>query len=470
MNEAPLQFVEYQKIIEPRSVKGRFRNIKTAILVLAYLVYFLLPWMPWSREVGPNQAIVFDLASHKYYLFNQVFHPQDILTLAALLFLASVFLFFITTIGGRVFCGFFCFQTIWTDAFRLLEQKIQGTRVTRLRLKKQPWSSKEKLMKVGLTHALWLLLAFWSGLTFTLYWAEARTLIVEFFTGQAPFAAYLTTLIITATTYLAAGFIKDAVCVHICPYSRFQSAMFDENTAIVSYDERRGEGEAGRTKPVKTMKSLEQRHEAGVGDCVDCNYCVQVCPMGIDIRDGLQIACIHCGLCIDACDTIMDKQGWPRGLIRYSSENALEGKKTSRFGMRTVGYGLATLAAGAVLVWSIVSTQNLTVDVSQVRNPLFVMLSDGSVQNSYRFKFYNKTMKPAAFDLSVEGIPEAAVDIGKLKSVELAAGKGLRMFVRVHQSPTATNTNKNRVIRFKLTPISGEFERPIIVDSQFITP
>ena len=470
MNEVPLQFVEYQKIIEPRSVKGRFRNIKTAIFILAYLVYFLLPWLPWSREIGPNQAIVFDLANHKYYLFNQVFHPQDILTLAALMFLASVFLFFITTVAGRVFCGFFCFQTIWTDAFRLIEQKIQGSRVSRLRLKKQPWSSKEKLLKIGSTHALWLVLAFWSGLTFTLYWAEARTLFIEFFTGQAPFAAYLTTLIITVTTYLAAGFIKDAVCVHICPYSRFQSAMFDENTVIVSYDERRGEGEAGRAKPVKTMKSLEQRKEAGVGDCVDCNYCVQVCPMGIDIRDGLQIACIHCGLCVDACDTIMDKQGWDRGLIRFSSENELEGKKTSRFGMRTVGYGLATLVAGAVLAWSIVSSQDLTVDVSQVRNPLFVMLSDGSVQNSYRFKFYNKTMKPAVFGLSVEGIPEAVVDIGKLENVHLHAGKGLRMFIRVHLSPTATSVKKNRAIRFKLTPITGDFDRPVYVDSQFITP
>lgn len=471
MNEAPLQFVEYQKIIEPRSVKGRFRNVKTAILILAYLVYFLLPWMPWSREVGPNQAIVFDLASHKYYLFNQVFHPQDIITLAALLFLAAVFLFFITTIAGRVFCGFFCFQTLWTDAYRLIEQKIQGSRVTRLRLKKQSWLDKEKLLKVGSTHALWLLLAFWSGLTFTLYWAEARTLIVDFFTGEAPLAAYLSTLIITTTTYLAAGWIKDAVCVHICPYSRFQSAMFDENTAIVSYDSKRGEGEEGRAKPMKTMKTLEQRQSAGAGDCVDCNYCVQVCPMGIDIRDGLQIACIHCGLCIDACDSIMDKQGWSRGLIRYTSENALEGKKTSRFGIRTVGYGLATFIAAVVLIWSVMATEKLTVDISQVRNPLYIVLSDGSVQNSYRFKYYNKTMKSATFSLSVEGLPDAVVDIGKLDNVHLSAGKSLRMFVRVRlPEAAATGSEKNRTIRFKLTPITGEFESPVFVDSQFIVP
>lgn len=470
MNEAPLQFVEYQKIIEPRSVTGRFRNIKTAILILAYLVYFLLPWLPWSREIGPNQAVVFDLANHKYYLFNLVFHPQDIITLAILLFFAAVLLFFVTTIAGRIFCGFFCFQTLWTDAFRLIEQKIQGSRVTRLRLKKQPWSSKEKLIKVGSTHFLWLLLAFWSGLTFTLYWAEARTLFIEFFTGQAPLAAYVTAFILTITTYLAAGVIKDAVCVHICPYSRFQSAMFDENTAIVSYDYHRGEGSTGRAKPVKQLKTLEQRQDAGHGDCIDCNYCVQVCPMGIDIRDGLQIACIHCGLCVDACDTIMDKQGWDRGLVRYTSENALEGKKTSRFGIRTIGYGLATLAAAGVLVWSVLSAQKLTVDVSQVRNPLYVVLSDGSIQNSYRFKYYNKTMKPAVFNLSVEGLNEGVVDIGQLENVQLAAGKNLRMFVRVRQPANASGNVKDQSIRFKLTPLSGEIESPVYVDSQFIRP
>jgi cytochrome c oxidase accessory protein FixG len=469
MNEAPLQFVEYQKIIEPRSVKGRFRNIKTVILILAYLVYFLLPWLPWSREIGPDQAVVFDLANHKYYLFNMVFHPQDILTLAALLFLAAVLLFFVTTIAGRIFCGFFCFQTLWTDAFRLIEQKIQGTRVTRLRLKKQAWD-REKILKVGSTHFLWLLLAFWSGFTFTLYWAEARVLIIEFFTGQAPFAAYLTTFIITATTYLAAGFIKDNVCVHICPYSRFQTAMFDKNTSVVSYDMNRGEGDKGRAKPVKLLKNREDRTEAGVGDCVDCGYCVQVCPMGIDIRDGLQIACIHCGLCIDACDTIMDKQGWPRGLVRFTSENDLEGQKTSRFGVRTIGYGLATLVSAAVLVWSVLASDKLTVDISQVRNPLYITLSDGSVQNSYRFKFYNKTLKPAVFNLEVEGLPEGVVDMGHLKQVKLDPGKGLRMFIRLRQPSTAIQSDQSRSIQFKLTPVSGEFTQPIYQNSQFITP
>ena len=469
MNEVPLKFVEYQKIIEPRSVKGQFRNIKTIILILAFVSYFLLPWLPWSREIGPNQAVIFDLSSHKYYLFNLVLHPQDILSLATLMVFAAAFLFFVTTIAGRVFCGFFCFQTIWTDAFRLIERLIQGDRVTRLRLKKQKWNF-EKVRKVGLTTALWFALAFWSGLTFTLYWSEAGQLLTDFFTGQAPLAAYICTAILTTTTFLAAGMAKDVICMHICPYSRFQSAMFDENTAIVSYDEARGEGKNGRAKPLKDLKTQEQRKAAGSGDCIDCNYCVQVCPMGIDIRDGLQVACIHCGLCIDACDSIMDKQGWARGLVRFSSENALANKKTSRFGIRTVGYGIASLIAGAFLVFSIVNSAKLTVDIAQIRSPLYVVLSDGSIQNSYHFKFYNMTNKPASFDLSVEGLKNGIVDIGKLKHIELKPARGQRVSVRVRQAAEDVKSKSNQSIRFKLTPIKGDFEEAIITPSQFITP
>ena len=469
MNEVPLKFVEYQKIIEPRSVKGQFRNIKTFILILSFVTYFLLPWLPWVRDIGPNQAVIFDLSSHKYYLFNLVLHPQDILSLAILMVFASAFLFFVTTVAGRVFCGFFCFQTIWTDAFRLIERIIQGDRVTRLRLKKQKWNV-EKVRKVGLTNVLWLSLAFWSGFTFTLYWAEAGQLLVDFFSGQAPLAAYICTAIITTTTFLAAGFAKDVICVHICPYSRFQSAMFDENTAIVSYDKTRGEGESGRAKPLTQMKTQEQRQAAGSGDCIDCNYCVQVCPMGIDIRDGLQVACIHCGLCIDACDSIMDKQGWARGLVRFSSENGLANKKTSRFGIRTIGYGIASLIAGAFLVFSVMSSAKLTVDIAQVRSPLYVMLSDGSIQNSYQFKFYNMTTQAATFKLSVEGLDNAKVDIGKLKHITLRASRGQRVSVRVRQAASDVKSKSNQPIQFKLTPVQGEFEDAIIKPSQFITP
>ena len=468
MSESPVQFVEYSKAIQPRSVEGRFRNIKFYILILAYAVFFLLPWLRWERAVGPDQALIFDLASLRFYIFDFVIHPQDIYWLSILLFFAAVFLFFITTLAGRVFCGYFCFQTLWTDAYRWIEYKIQGDRVARLRLDKQSWN-KEKIQKKGLTHFFWLFLSFWTALTFVLYWGDAFELISDFFTGKAPAAAYITTLILTATTYLAAGFARDAICRHVCPYSRFQSAMFDENTLIVSYDYNRGEGKKGRAKPIKTLKSLEERKSNGIGDCVDCGFCVQVCPMGIDIREGLQLDCIHCALCIDACDNIMEKFGWDKGLIKYTSENNLQGKKNKYLNVRSVGYGIAALIAIGLLYISITGSALLNVSVSQTRQPLFVTMSDGKIQNSYHFSFINKTMKPAVLDLSLEGLDDAEISLGKIENISVRADKALRLFVKVIRRPNKPNEPRNISFRFKVTPIKGDLKEPVIIESQFIT-
>jgi len=468
MSESPIQFVEYSKAIQPRSVKGRFRNIKNYIVLLAYAVFFILPWIRWERAVGPDQALIFDLATLRFYIFDFVIHPQDIYWLSILLFFAAVVLFFVTTLAGRVFCGYFCFQTIWTDAYRWIEQKIQGDRVARLRLDKQNFT-KEKIIKKGLTHFFWLFLSFWTALTFVLYWGNAPELLVNFFTGNAASAAYITTLILTATTYLAAGFARDAICRHVCPYSRFQSAMFDENTLIVSYDYNRGESKQGRAKPIKALKSLEDRKAANVGDCVDCGFCVQVCPMGIDIRDGLQVDCIHCALCIDACDNIMEKFGWDKGLIKYTSENNLHGKKNKYVNIRSVGYGIASLIALGILYISITGSALLNVSVSQTRQPLFVALSDGRVQNSYNFSFINKTMKPVKLDLSLEGLDDAKISLGKIEGISVRADKSLRMFVKVVRRANKPNEPRNISFRFKVTPIEGDIKEPVIIKSQFIT-
>lgn len=468
MNESPIQFVEYSQAIQPRSVKGRFRDIKSYVLVLAYAVFFLLPWLRWDRAVGPDQALIFDLGSLRFYILDFVVHPQDIYWLSILLFFAAVFLFFITTIAGRVFCGYFCFQTLWTDSYRWIEHVIQGDRVARLRLDKQPWRG-EKIRKKGLTHFFWLFLSFWTGLTFTLYWGDAFELFPNFFMGQAPSAAYITTLILTATTYLAAGFARDAICMHVCPYSRFQSAMFDENTLIVSYDYNRGEGTEGRAKPIRALKALEDRKKAGIGDCVDCGYCVQVCPMGIDIRDGVQISCIHCALCIDACDNIMEKFNWDKGLIKYTSENALEGKKTSFFGVRPIGYAIASLISIVLLYISITSSALLNVSVSQTRQPLFVVMSDGKVQNSYQFSFINKTMKPTKLALTIEGLDGAIISLGQIESIDVRADRALRLFVKVIRHPNKENEQRNIPFRFKVTPLAGDITEAVIIESQFIT-
>ena len=468
MKEAPIQFVEYSEAVNPRSVKGRFRNLKSYILVLGYAVFFLLPWLRWERAVGPDQAIIFDLASLRFYILDFVVHPQDIYWLSILLFFAAVFLFFITTLAGRVFCGYFCFQTLWTDAYRWIEHTIQGDRVKRIRLDKQAWN-KEKIAKKGLTHFFWIFLSFLTGFSFVLYWGDAFELTASFFTGTAPSAAYITTLILGATTYLAAGFARDAICRHVCPYSRFQSAMFDENTLIVSYDYIRGEDKEGRAKPIRELKKQEARHEKGVGDCVDCGLCVQVCPMGIDIRDGLQIDCIHCALCIDACDNIMAKFGWDKGLIKYTSENNLQGKKNKYINVRSVGYGVASLISIALLYISITSSALLNVSVSQTRQPLFVTMSDGKVQNSYNFSFVNKTRKPAKLEISIEGLEGGKVSLGKIESVVVKADKALRLFVKVIRHPNEENVKQNMPFRFKVTPLEGDLKETVLIDSQFIT-
>jgi len=421
--------------IFPRSVKGRFRNMKWAILGLAYGVYFLLPWLPWQRHNAPDQAVLFDLAGRKFYLFDLVVHPQDIFWLAGLLMIFAFLLFFVTGVAGRVFCGYFCFQTLWTDVFIFIERLVQGERPARIRLSKQPWNG-EKIRKLGLTHALWLLMAFVTGLTFVLYWGESGQLVRDFFTARAPFPAYATAAFLTATTYVMAGIAREQVCTYMCPYARFQSVMFDSDTLTVSYDVKRGEGEKGRKKLLKGYKTAEERHAAGTGDCIDCGYCVQVCPTGIDIRNGLQLQCITCGLCIDACDTIMDSLGWERGLVGYTSEKALEtGTKTRVLRPKVIGYAMVLLAACSVLVWSITQQAPYDLTVAQVRQPIYVQLSDGRIQNSYEIKVNNKTTDRMILRFTLAGLDGGQLDMGRFDTVELPPGQHLRLQAKVNLSP-----------------------------------
>lgn len=426
--EAPL----YQQRIPiyPRSVKGRFRTLKWTILGLAYGTYFLLPWLRWARTVGPDQAVLFDIYDRRFYIFDLVVHAQDIFWLAGFLVVAALLLFFVTTVAGRVFCGYFCFQTLWTDVFVLIERLVQGERPARIRLDRAPWTA-AKIWKKGLTHLLWLAVGFWTGLTFTLYWGDAPTLFRNFFAGAAPFPAYATTLFLTATTYVMAGLAREQVCTYMCPYARFQGVMVDKDTLIVAYDDQRGEGAQGRHRIEKGLKTREERQAAGVGDCIDCGFCVQVCPAGIDIRDGLQYQCINCALCIDACDNIMDSLGWPRGLIRYSSEREREGGRTRILRPRSIGYALVLLLAAGALVASIMTEQPIEMAIAQVRQPLFVTLSDGRIQNSYEIKLNNKTDQTLTLDIDIDGLGHAELDLGHLSYVALTPEESMRVLVRV---------------------------------------
>ncbi len=418
----------YQKRIPvfTRSVKGKFRRFKTAVLALGYAVFFLLPWLPWDRIDAPAQAILFDLPGRRFLIFGLTVYPQDVIWLALLLFIAAILLFMVTGLVGRAFCGYFCFQTLWTDFYIWIEHWIQGERPARVRLYRQPWD-REKLVKVGTTHALWILAAFWTGFTFVAYFTYAPQLVVDFFTGQAAAAAYITTGVLTASTYVAAGLMREQICTYVCPYGRFQSVMYEPETLAVHYDAHRGEGAHGRAAARAGQRTLTERHEKGLGDCVDCSLCVQVCPVGIDIRDGLQYKCISCGLCVDACNTIMDSFGYPRGLIRYDSEQNLAAAVPDRprlhwKRLKIVGYGAAVVLMSAYLAYSVVTRGSFERAVTQVRQPLYVVLSNGDIRNRYQIRITNKAPQEQTYRISATGLPEGALDLGNFSEVTLKPG------------------------------------------------
>ncbi len=453
----------------PRSVKGRFRTLKTAVLILAYVVYFLLPWLRWSREQAPDQAVLFDLVGRKFYLFDLVVYAQDIFWLAGLLVIFALLLFFVTGLAGRVWCGYFCFQTLWTDLFMFVERAIQGDRNARMKLHKAPWSA-GKALRLGLTWLAWLAIAVVTGVTFVLYWGDAPVLLRQMLTGEAPFAAYATAGFLTLTTYVMAGLAREQTCTYMCPYARFQGVMFDANTLIVAYDEKRGERENGRQKPRKGLMQREERIAAGVGDCIDCGYCFQVCPVGIDIRDGLQYQCISCALCIDACDTIMDSVGYPRGLVRYTSENALEGKPTRPLNLKNLGYGVALAITIGALIWSVTHRADVELAVYQIRQPLAVTLSDGRVQNRYRLKVNNKTEQRLTYRLGLDGLePSAELDAGRFREFTLEPEQMLPLQVKVRRDPRQISKVRQS-FAFVLEPV-GQQEAPEVRHaSQFYTP
>lgn len=461
----------YQKRIPifTRSVKGTFRTFKWAMLALAYIVYFGLPWLPWNRgHEAASQAVLFDLPGRKFYLFDLVVYPQDIFWLSLLLFIAGALLFFVTGLIGRAFCGYFCFQTLWTDTFIAIERLIQGERPARQRLYKQAWNG-EKLGKIGLTHLLWLAWAFWTAFTFILYYGYAPELTARFFTGQAPSVAYFTTLILTLSTYVAAGWAREQVCLYMCPYARFQGVMYDPETLAVAYDSRRGEGAAGRVIARAGLRSQEERQAKGHGDCIDCKLCIQVCPTGIDIRKGLQYQCIACGLCIDACNGIMDSMSYPRGLIRYDSEANLAAATPTQprlhwKRLKIIGWGLALVIMTGALVSSVGHRTSMDAAVQQVRQPLFVILSDGQVRNRYQIRITNKAVEDEHYTISARGVPDTALDMGNFRELTVHAGKSLIVQASVIlPAQTAATTHG---IEFVVTARSQPAQ-PIVLPTRF---
>ncbi|NOT17528.1 MAG: cytochrome c oxidase accessory protein CcoG [Sulfuriferula sp.] len=442
-----IKFYDKAQPIVTRSVKGKFRNFKSFVLVLAYSIYFGLPWLPWHRIDAASQAVMFDLDSRRFFIFDLVVYPQNVFWLAILLFIAAVILFFATTLIGRAFCGYFCFQTLWTDLFIWVEQFIQGERPARLRLKKQAWDA-EKILKVGGTHLVWLLIAFWTGMTFVLYYGYAPDLLHRFFIGQAATAAYIGVIGLMLSTYAAAAFMREQICAYVCPYGRFQSVMYEAETLAVAYDVRRGEGEKGRISPKGDLKDRTNRVAQGHGDCIDCGFCVQVCPAGIDIREGLQYRCISCGLCIDACNNIMDSMGYPQGLIRYDSEANLAQDKPKPAAVswkrwKVAGYLTAILVMTAGLFYSVHERTEFEVSVQQIRQPLFVILSSGEVRNRYQIHLTNKTDHNVVYSITAKNLPANALDIGAMQNVTVHSGKSVIVQASVKLQPELADKYKN---------------------------
>lgn len=392
--------------IYPKLVHGTYRRLKWALMAITLGIYYMIPWVRWERGPDlPNQAVLLDMEHERFFLFGLEIWPQEFYFVTGLLILAALTLFLVTSLAGRVWCGYFCPQTVWTDLMVAVERLWQGDRSARIRLDKSPWTA-EKVFKKTMTHLSWLVIAMLTGGAFVFYFADAPTLLKQLLTGTAPLPAYAFVGILTFATYLLGGIAREQVCIYMCPWPRIQGAMIDHESYLISYMDGRGEPRG----PMQKGKVAEAR-----GDCIDCKACVAACPMGIDIRNGAQLECIQCALCIDACDDIMDRIGRPRNLISYETIAGLEAAKEGRTAKpkllrpRTLLYfGLIALVS-AIMLYALSQRTLLDVNVLADRNPFFVRLSNGDIRNGYTLKVLNKLHEPRNFEVTVDGLDNARI-------------------------------------------------------------
>lgn len=388
--------------IQVREIHGLFQKIRSYSLWGLMALFFATPWLTWDDR----QAVLWDLPARQFHIFGITFWPQDFFLLSALLIIAAYGLFTITNLAGRIWCGYTCPQSSWSFVFMWIEEKTEGTRNQRLKMDKAPMSI-EKLTRRSAKHILWILLALATGITFIGYFSPIRDIVPNIFTYALNGWEAFWIAFFTLATYMNAGWLREQVCIHMCPYARFQSVMFDQDTLIVSYDEKRGEGEKGRG-PRK--KGVDPQAE-GLGDCIDCHLCVQVCPTGIDIRDGLQYQCIGCALCIDACDSIMDKMGYEPGLVRYTTETELEGGKTHFLRPRLIGYAAVLFIMLGGFVYAMLSRTAVEVDVIRDRNNIYQITPNDTVMNSYTLEMMNMSQQPQQYRIKIEGLETFTSDL-----------------------------------------------------------
>lgn len=447
------------KKIYPRSVEGIFAYWRWIFVVLTQLVFYCLPWFEW----GTRQAVLFDLSARRFYIFGLVLYPQDFIYLTWLLVISALALFLFTAVAGRLWCGFACPQTVYTEIFLWIERKIEGDRSARMRLDDADFTL-EKLVKKWYKHLIWIFFSIWTGFTFVGYFTPIRDLALEFFLTRMSSWELFWVFFYAFATYGNAGFMREQVCKYMCPYARFQSAMFDADTLIVTYDTERGEPRGPRSK--KTDMA-----EANLGSCVDCTLCVQVCPTGIDIREGLQYECIGCGACADVCDTVMDKMGYPRGLVRFSTQNAMENNWTPEqtwkrlMRPRIQIYTMILLAIVLGLFVSLGLRTPFKVDIVRDRSTLSRITEYGTLENVYRLQIMNAAEQTRTYKLSVSGLQGLKITTETEVQVEAAQARWIVLRADIPYGSSEAGSHK---IQFQIDVMGADDF--VIEKSVFIVP
>jgi len=461
-----------QKKIYPRSVKGGFARWRWLMVWLTQALFYGLPWL----SMNGRQAVLFDLSARRFYIGQLVLYPQDFIYLTGLLVLSAYGLFFFTTVGGRLWCGYACPQTVYTEIFLWIERRFEGERGARMKLDAGPWTL-NKLWRKGGKHVVWVLLGLWTGFTFVGYFTPIHSLWTEAFTLDFGPWEWFWVNFYGLATYGNAGFLREQVCQYMCPYARFQSAMFDKDTLIVSYDSARGDPRGTRARGTDLAS-------AGLGQCIDCSLCVQVCPAGIDIREGLQYECIACTACIDACDGVMDKMHYPRGLIRYATQNALARQEPHPdltkppkpaldlphlLRPRVLIYGAVLIVIAVAFVTSLSLRRTLKVDVVRDRATLARIVEDGLVENVFRLQLMNATEQPQRYHVAVQDIPGAVLSGSPEVSLLPAEARWVTLAVRVPPEQAAALKPGAHPIRFEVSPL-GAAGAAVSEKSSFVIP
>ncbi|MBE7374910.1 cytochrome c oxidase accessory protein CcoG [Pseudomonas lopnurensis] len=451
--EASADLYAAREKIYTRAFTGLFRNVRRLGGAVLFILYFGTAWINWNGR----QAVWWDLPERKFHVFGATFWPQDFMLLSWLLIICAFGLFFITVFAGRVWCGYTCPQSVFTWVFMWAEKITEGDRNQRMKLDKAPMSANKFARKLG-KHGIWLLVSLATGITFVGYFTPVRDLVPDLFTLQIGGWALFWIAFFTLATYGNAGYLREQVCIYMCPYARFQSVMFDKDTLIVSYDPRRGEKRGPRKKDAD-YKAM------GLGDCIDCTMCVQVCPTGIDIRDGLQIECIGCAACIDACDTIMDKMNYPRGLISYTTEHNLSGQKTQLLRPRLIGYAVALVAMMGLFSYAVYDRPLVKLDVLKDR-VLYRENEQGNIENVYTLKVMNKAQREQTFVIEASGL-DGLVYEGR-REVRAEAGELVTIPVELSIAPEKLPSSTNEIV-FHIRSVDDDSINDD-ADSRFIGP